>query len=103
EIETHNPWLVTRQYWYLLTSLILIPAFMVVGFTAIKAVFWATMVAWAASYLRRDTSLRPHKLVTALANGSRQSLNIAVTTAAACIIGGVVQLTSLGLTLSVII
>ena len=103
EIETQNPWLLTRQYWYLLTSLIVIPAFMVVGFTAIKAVFWATIVAWAASYLRRDTSLRPHKLVTALANGSRQILNIAVTTAAAGIIVGVVNLTGLGLRLSDII
>src|SRR5207249_3271032 len=80
-----------------------IPAFMVVGFTAIKAIFWATIVAWAASYLRRDTSLRPHKLVTALANGSRQILNIAVTTAAAGIIVGVVNLTGLGLRLSDII
>src|SRR5437879_137227 len=103
EMETQNPWLLTRQYWYLLTSLIVIPAFMVVGFTAIKAVFWATIVAWAASYLRRDTSLRPHKLVTALANGSRQILNIAVTTAAAGIIVGVVNLTGLGLRLSDII
>src|SRR5213594_1391502 len=103
EIETRNPWLLTRQYWYLLTSLIVIPAIMVLGFTAIKAVFWATIVAWAASYLRRDTSLRPHKLVTALANGSRQILNIAVTTAAAGIIVGVVNLTGLGLRLSDII
>ena len=103
EIKTQNPWLLTRQYWYLLTSLIVIPAFMVVGFTAIKAVFWATLVAWAASYLRRDTALYPHKLVTALANGSRQILNIAVTTAAAGIIVGVVNLTGLGLKLSDII
>ena len=103
EIKTQNPWMLTRQYWYLLSSLIVIPAFMVVGFTAITAVFYSTLVAWAASYIRRDTALRPHKVVTALANGSRQVLNIAVTTAAAGIIVGVVNLTGLGLKLSDII
>jgi len=103
EIKTQNPWMLTRQYWYLLSSLIVIPAFMVVGFTAITAVFYSTLVAWAASYIRRDTALRPHKVITALANGSRQVLNIAVTTAAAGIIVGVVNLTGLGLKLSDII
>ncbi|TMJ02673.1 MAG: TRAP transporter large permease subunit [Bacillati bacterium ANGP1] len=103
EIKTQNPWMLTRQYWYLLSSLIVIPAFMVVGFTAITAVFYSTLVAWAASYILRDTALLPHKVITALANGSRQVLNIAVTTAAAGIIVGVVNLTGLGLKLSDII
>ncbi len=103
EIKTENPWKLTQQYWYLLTSLIVIPAFMVYGFTAIKAVFWATVIAWLASYIRRETALVPGKLVAALANGSRSVLNIAVTTAAAGIIVGVVNLTGLGLKLSDII
>lgn len=103
EIKTENPWTLAVRYWYLLSSLLVIPAFMVYGFTAIKAVFWATAVAWLSSYLRRDTALAPKKLVAALANGSRQVLNIAVTTAAAGIIVGVANLTGLGLKLSDII
>lgn len=103
EIQTENPWSLTRRYWYLLTSLIVIPAFMVYGFTAIKAVFWSTIIAWLASYLRRETALIPKKLVNALANGSKQVLNIGVTTAAAGIIVGIVNLTGLGLKLSDII
>jgi TRAP transporter 4TM/12TM fusion protein len=103
EIKAENPWRLTRQYWYLLSSLIVIPAFMVYGFTAIKAVFWSTIIAWLASYIRRDTALVPAKFVAALANGSRSVLNIAVTTAAAGIIVGVVNLTGLGLKLSDII
>ncbi len=103
EIKAENPWKLTKQYWYLLSSLIVIPAFMVYGFTAIKAVFWATVIAWLASYIRRETALLPGKLVAALANGSRSVLNIAVTTAAAGIIVGVVNLTGLGLKLSDII
>ncbi len=103
EMKTENPWSLTRRYWYLLTSLIVIPAFMVYGFTAIKAVFFSTIIAWLASYLRRETALRPKKVVTALANGSKQVLNIGVTTAAAGIIVGIVNLTGLGLKLSDII
>ena len=103
EIKAANPWKLTKQYWYLLSSLIVIPAFMVTGFTAIKAVFWSTIIAWLASYLRRETALVPGKLVAALANGSKSVLNIAVTTAAAGIIVGVVNLTGLGLKLSDII
>ncbi|HEY3247936.1 MAG TPA: TRAP transporter fused permease subunit [bacterium] len=91
------------RYWYLLTSLFVIPAFMVYGFTAIKAVFWATIAAWLASYIRRDTALVPKKLVAALANGSRQVLGIAATTAAAGIIVGITNLTGLGLKMSDII
>jgi len=103
EIAAQNPLQLALRYWYLLSSLVVIPAFMVYGFTAIKAVFWATIVAWLASYLRRDTALLPPRLVTALANGSRQVLNIGVTTAAAGIIVGVTNLTGLGLKLSDII
>jgi len=103
EIQAQNPLRLTARYWYLLASLVIIPAFMVRGFTAIKAVFWATVIAWLTSYLRRESALVPGKFVAALANGSRQVLNIAVTTAAAGIIVGVVNLTGLGLKLADII
>jgi TRAP-type uncharacterized transport system fused permease subunit len=83
--------------------LVVIPGFMVYGFTAIKAVFWATVIAWLASYLRRETALAPPKFVAALAGGSKSVLSIAVTTAAAGILVGVVNLTGLGLKLSDII
>jgi TRAP transporter 4TM/12TM fusion protein len=118
------------RYWYLLSSLVVIPLFMIIGFTAIKAVFWSIVVAVATSLLRRETSLvgarratptdrgllaadggirlaglvvNPAKLITSLDNGSRQVLNVGVTTAAAGIIVGIVNLTGLGLKLSDII
>jgi TRAP transporter 4TM/12TM fusion protein len=103
DIQAQNPLRLTARYWYLLASLVIIPAFMVRGFTAIKAVFWATVIAWLTSYLRRESALVPGKFIAALANGSRQVLNIAVTTAAAGIIVGVVNLTGLGLKLADII
>ncbi len=111
EIRAGNTLQLVGRYWYLLSSLVLIPVFMIIGFTAIKAVFWATVIAAATSLLRRDTALvtfrrsgerrgsrvDPSGLIGAMDNGSRQVLNVAVTTAAAGIVVGVVNLTGLGL------
>ncbi len=57
EIQAENPWRLMGRYWYLLASLVLIPLFMVRGFTAISAVFWCTVVACLTSFLRPETAL----------------------------------------------
>jgi len=130
EVATVNALALIARYWYLLSSLVIIPIFMVLGFTAITAVFWATVAALVTSFLRSETALvlfrrsragergllvedgglrvgglvaNPSKLIEALANGSRQVLSVAVTTAAAGIIVGVVNLTGLGLKFSDVI
>jgi TRAP-type uncharacterized transport system fused permease subunit len=123
------------RYWYLLSSLVIIPIFMLLGFTAIKAVFWSITIAVLTSLLRRETALvtvrratsedrgrradtggarlggvrlggvvvNPRGLIASLDGGSRQVLNVGVTTAAAGIVVGVVNLTGLGLKLSDVI
>ncbi|MDQ7849022.1 MAG: TRAP transporter fused permease subunit [Armatimonadota bacterium] len=181
EIRTESAARLMLRYWYLLSSLVVIPLFMILGLTAITAVLWATMIALVTSFLRRETALavlmrrerrhpwwpwllvlavmaylgwvtvgqgipvpRPgaiwrgatilfvavwvasaalffvaaltrgrlgfgrigvdtEKGVAALANGSRQVLSVAVTTAAAGIIVGVTNLTGLGLKIADII
>jgi TRAP transporter 4TM/12TM fusion protein len=125
EITAGDPKALAVRYWYLLSSLIVIPVFMIVGFTAINAVFWATVIGAALSLLRPETSMltvrraagargkgalrlggldvNPAGLITALDNGSRQVLSVAVTTAAAGIVVGVVNLTGLGLKISDVI
>ena len=40
----------TRRYWYHFTSLVAIAVFMVMGMSAFKAVFWASVLAVASSY-----------------------------------------------------
>ncbi len=57
EIRAENPWRLAGRYWYLLASLVMIPLFMVRGFTAISAVFWSTVVAALSSFLRPETAL----------------------------------------------
>jgi TRAP transporter 4TM/12TM fusion protein len=88
-------WRLTRQYWFHFGSLVSIIGFMLWGFSPVLAVFWATMLAIATSFFRRDTALMPPKLAKALADGTTGVLNVAPTCAAAGIIVGVVTLTGL--------
>lgn len=88
-------WRVTKTYWYHFSSLISIIAFMLLGFSPVLSVFWATVLAVVVSYMRRDTSLTPSKLQKALAEGTTGVLNVAATCACAGIIVGVVTLTGL--------
>jgi TRAP transporter 4TM/12TM fusion protein len=101
--KTYSLWQLTYLYGFHFTSLIAIVAIMAFGFTPIMAVFWATVVAFAVSFIRRDTALTPGKLVKALRGGSIGVLSVASTCAAAGIIVGVVTLTGLGLKFSSII
>ncbi|HEV8646377.1 MAG TPA: TRAP transporter fused permease subunit [Burkholderiales bacterium] len=83
--------------------LIAVVALLLAGFSPVLAVFWATAVAWAVSFLNRESALVPRKLINALAAGSSSVLNVAATCAAAGIIVGVVTLTGLGLKFSSIV
>ena len=52
-------WRLTKAYWYHFGSLISIIAFMLIGFSPVLAVFWATMLAIAVSAIRSDTAIVP--------------------------------------------
>jgi TRAP transporter 4TM/12TM fusion protein len=93
----------TGRYWYHFLSLASIVVFMLVGFSPVLSVFWATIVTMAASWLRRETAMGPRKVVAALSDGSLQMLSVAATCAAAGIIVGVVAKTGLGLKFSGIV
>ncbi len=100
QTNTLSVWELTKGYWFHFGSLISIIIFMMLGFSPTVAVFWATMLAIATSYVRRDTALTSDKLIKALAEGTTGVLNAATTCAAAGIIVGVVTLTGLGLKFS---
>ena len=90
----------TMRYGYHFLPIAAITALMVAGVSAFRAVFWATLVAVAVSWIRRESALGPGRLLRALEAGGRGALSIAATTAAAGIIVGVVTLTGLGLKLA---
>ena len=99
----HSVWQLTRTFGFHFLSLISIIIFMLLGFSPILSVFWATVVAYVVSFFHASCALNPKKLVTALEAGSVGVLNVAATCAAAGIIVGVVTLTGLGLKFSDIV
>ena len=112
-------WNLTRKYWFHFLSLISIVVFMMLGFSPVLSVFFATVVALVTSFLRADTALVAYdvfrgkgpiarqlwnsNLMKALEGGSVGVLNVAATCAGAGIIVGVVTLTGLGLKFSSIV
>src|SRR5215211_2629896 len=93
----------TRRYGFHFVSLVAVVIFMLIGYSPMLSVFYATMVTFALSFLRSETALMPPKLMRALADGSIGVLNAATTCASAGIIVGVVTLTGLGLKFSSIV
>jgi TRAP transporter 4TM/12TM fusion protein len=119
-IEKHaTAWQLTRQYWFHFLSLVAIIFFMLLGFSPTASVFWATIVAFACSFLHVDCALIPYdvlrgrrplwsglwnsKFIKALEAGSVGMLGVGATCAAAGLIVGVVTLTGLGLKFSSIV
>jgi TRAP transporter 4TM/12TM fusion protein len=110
---TRTAWAMVKSHGFHFSSLVAVVVFMVLGFSPIVAVFWATILAAGLSFLRRDTALTPippagqpwgqSRLVRALREGSIGVLGVAATCAAAGIIVGVVTLTGLGLKFSSIV
>jgi len=106
-------WRMIKERGFHFTSLVAVVVFMLLGFSAITAVFWAIIVAAALSFLRKETALtflprkgRPlhqTRVVQALRAGSVGILAVGATCAAAGIIVGVVTLTGLGLKFSSIV
>jgi TRAP transporter 4TM/12TM fusion protein len=108
-----------KRYWFHFVSLVSIVIFMLMGFSPVYSVFWATLATAALSFLQRDSAIVPYEwfrgrlpwlrglwesgLVKALEGGSVSVLNVALTCAAAGIIVGVVTLTGLGLKFSAIV
>src|SRR5687768_15691305 len=113
--SVESAWSLAKRYWFHFLSLVSIIAFMLMGFSPELSVFWATVVALATSFLRRDTALLTLEkkpfwknltdsgLIQALKGGSMSVLNVAATCAGAGLIVGVVTLTGLGLKFSSIV
>jgi TRAP transporter 4TM/12TM fusion protein len=108
-----------RRYWYHFVSLLAIVVFMLMGYSPVLSVFWASCTTAVLSFMRRDTAIIPYEwfqgkmpwvrgfwgsgLVKALEGGSISMLSVAMTCASAGIIVGVVTLTGLGLKFSSIV
>ncbi len=117
--KADSVWNLTRHYWFHFLSLISIVVFMMMGFSPVLSVFWATVVSFVTSFLRRECALFSYDLfsgkgsiaklifqspfIKAMEGGSVGMLNVGATCAGAGIIVGVVTLTGLGLKFSSIV
>src|SRR5213076_3226677 len=118
-VQVESLWSLTKNYWFHFLSLVSIVVFMLMGYSPVLSVFWATVFSFATSFLHRDCALFSYdlfrgreplvkgifgsKFFKALETGSTGVLNVATTCAGAGIIVGVVTLTGLGLKFSSII
>jgi TRAP transporter 4TM/12TM fusion protein len=107
------------RYWFHFVSLVAIVIFMLLGYSPVLSVFYATVVTFVLSFLRSDCALISYDwfrgrlpwikgfwgsgLIKSLEGGSLSVLTVAMTCASAGIIVGVVTLTGLGLKFSSIV
>jgi TRAP transporter 4TM/12TM fusion protein len=88
----------TRLGYLHFLSLVLVAVLMVAGFSAFRAVFWASIAAVVVSFAGPAAErLGPHGIGRAFVAGGEDVLSVLATTAVAGIIVGVVTLTGLGL------
>jgi TRAP transporter 4TM/12TM fusion protein len=119
-LEQHHRMLhLAVRYWFHFVSLVSIVVFMLLGYSPVMSVFFATVATFVMSFFQRDSALIPYDwfrgrlplvqgfwnsgLMKALEAGSVSVLNVAATCASAGIIVGVVTLTGLGLKFSSIV
>jgi TRAP transporter 4TM/12TM fusion protein len=105
EIDVGTPPLgrLLLRFGYHFSSLFLIIYLLAIGLSPFRAVLYATVAAFALSFLDLRHAMTPRRVWDALAAGARAVLPIAATCAAAGIIVAVVTLTGLGLKLSSLI
>ncbi len=117
--KQHRAGALALRYWFHFVSLVAIVVFMLLGYSPVLSVFYATVVTFLLSFFRSDSTLIPYDwfrgrlpfikgfwssgLIKSLEGGSLSVLAVAMTCASAGIIVGVVTLTGLGLKFSSIV
>ncbi|SNS31748.1 TRAP transporter, 4TM/12TM fusion protein [Streptosporangium subroseum] len=103
EVDAPRFWPLLRRFGYHFSSLFVIVILMALGQSPFRAVVYATVLAFALSFLDAEHRLGPVKAAKALAAGTMGVLPVAATCAAAGLIVAVVTLTGLGLKASSLI
>ena len=85
---------------HLAIPLLVIVYLLVSGFTPMRAALAAIVLSIVASFLRKNTRMKPIEIIRGLENGARNVLGVVIACAAAGIIIGVVTKTGVGLKLA---
>ncbi len=84
---------------YLLLPIVVLVWLMNIGYTPAYSACFSILTSIIVSMFHKDTRLTPAKLIDALANGTKNTLSVAVACAISGVVVGVVTLTGLGQTL----
>lgn len=93
-------WVLFKERGHLAIPLVVIVYLLVSGFTPMRAALVAIVLSIVASFLRKNTRMKPIEIIRGLENGARNVLGVVIACAAAGIIIGVVTKTGVGLKLA---
>ena len=85
-----------KNDWYYLLPVIALIGFLIIGYTAYKAAFFAILVTIVVSYFRPETRLTPKRIWETMVTGAKNSLAISGAVGTIGIIVAVIDLTGLG-------
>lgn len=91
---------VLRNGWYLMIPIVALIAFLMMSWSANKAVFWSIIMLFAISFVKKATRMTQKKVIDALLSGAKESIPVAIACAAAGLIVGSLALTGLGVKFS---
>jgi TRAP transporter 4TM/12TM fusion protein len=95
--------LLRKDFLFLIPFLALIIFLVVLMMTPTLAAFWATIITFVATFLKKETRLGPRRLMETLEDGAIKATQVAAVCACAGIIIGIVALTGVGLKISAIL
>ena len=93
-------WVIFKERGHLAIPLVVIVYLLVAGYTPMRAALVAIFLSIGASFLRKNTRMKPIEIVRGLEAGARNVLGVLVACASAGIIIGVVTKTGVGLKLA---
>lgn len=98
--EVPNSWQTFKRDWHLLIPIAVLIYFLMDGKSPQYSVFYSILSVVLVANLRKHTRMGFTKIITAMTNGAKGAVMVAIATAAVGMIVGVFELTGLGLRLS---
>jgi TRAP transporter 4TM/12TM fusion protein len=97
-------WITFKKGWHIFIPIVALLIFLITfKWSPIKSAFWTIILTLVVINLRRETRMGLKKLLLALADGAKNSVEVAAICACAGIVMGVINLTGIGVKLSSIL
>ncbi len=93
--------MVLKEGWQLLLPIVVLVAFLALGYSAVKAVFWSILLLVVISWFgKEEHRMTPQRIVKALIEGGTGAVEVAAACACSGIVIGVISITGIGLLFS---